>query len=85
MTDREMQDLIAKCRLKSSASWNVLVSQFSTRLLAVSDRLTEEELYSLMDIALSCYQKGYEEFSAREETGILIERARRPSGESRQR
>jgi hypothetical protein len=84
MTDREMQDLIAKCRLKSSAPWNVLVSQFSTRLLAVSDRLTEDELYSLMDIALSCYQKGYEEFSAWEETGILIDRARRTSGQSRQ-
>ena len=84
MTDREMQDLIVKCRHKSSPSWNVLVSQFSTRLLAVSDRLTDEELYSLIDIALSCYQKGHEEFSAWEETELVIDRARRPSRRSQQ-
>jgi len=82
MTDREMQDLMARCRRKSSASWQVLVSQFSTRLLAVSDRLTEEELYSLMDIALSCYQKGCEEFTAWDETRTVIERVRGMTGQT---
>ncbi|RJG06642.1 hypothetical protein D3870_12020 [Noviherbaspirillum cavernae] len=79
MTDREIHDLIARCSLKGNASWEVLVSQFSKRLVALSDRLTEEELYSLMDIAIACYQKGCDEFSAGREAESFINEVRRRS------
>ena len=77
MTDREIHDLIASCRTKGNASWDVLVSQFGRQLVALSDRLTEEELYALMEIAIACYQKGYDEFTAGAEAKYLINDIRR--------
>ncbi|SNS33312.1 hypothetical protein SAMN06265795_102256 [Noviherbaspirillum humi] len=84
MTDREMHDLIIKCKLKGNASWEVLLSQFSRQLVAISDRLSEDELYSLMDIAMTCYQKGYQELWANDEAMEAINRARLSSRQSSQ-
>jgi hypothetical protein len=84
MSDGELYDLVTKCRTKSNASWEVLVSQFSKRLVALSDRLSEEELYSLMDIAMACYQKGYEEFTASREAEDLMKNIKRPLRRARQ-
>src|SRR4051812_37361606 len=79
MTDREIHDLLIKCKLKSRVPWDILVSQFSYQLVALSDRLTEDELYSLIDIAVACYQKGYEEFAAGQEAESLLNGVRRRS------
>lgn len=76
MSDSEILSLLAQCRGKSNASWNVLVAQFSKQLIALSGRLTEDELYALLDIALICYQKGYEEFAARQEAQSFINEIR---------
>jgi hypothetical protein len=84
MTDGEIYDLITKCRLKSRPSWDVLVSQFSKRLVKLSDRLTDEELYSLLDIAAACYQKGYEEFATSQETDRLLKGISRRARQTRQ-
>ncbi len=72
MSDTEILTLLAQCRGKSNISWNVLVNQFSRQLVALSGRLTEDELYALLDIALLCYQKGYEEFAAGQEAQSFI-------------
>jgi uncharacterized protein YgfB (UPF0149 family) len=61
MTDEEIHAVIAKCGAKNNASWEALVSQFAKKMVALSDRLSEEELYSLLEVALACYQKGYDE------------------------
>jgi hypothetical protein len=82
MTDPEILDMITKCKVKSDTSWNELVARFSTQLVALSSRLTEDELYALMEIAITCYQKGYEEFAAAHEVqGIIkdIKRRTRPA------
>lgn len=76
MSDMEILNLLAQCKGKSSTSWNVLLSQFSKQLVALSDRLDPEELYALLDIALLCYQKGYEEFDARQEAQSFINEVR---------
>jgi hypothetical protein len=79
MTDTEIYDLITTCRIKSNTPWDVLVSRFSKQLVALSDRLTEEELYSLLDVALICYQKGYQEFGADREAATLLNRVKKVS------
>jgi hypothetical protein len=84
MTDPEIHDLITKCRVKSNIPWNVLVARFSTQLVAISNRLTEEELYSLMEVAIMCYQKGYEEFAAAKEAEGVIKDIKRRSRPARQ-
>ena len=76
MTDREMHDLLSRCKLKGNVPWEVLLSRFSKQLVAISDRLSEEELYSLIDIAMTCYQKGYTEVWAGDEARIVINRVR---------
>jgi hypothetical protein len=72
-----MHELLAKCRIKSQVPWEDLMSQFSRKLVALSERLTDDELYSLMDIVMACYQKGYDEFATREETENLLKDIRR--------
>jgi hypothetical protein len=84
MTDPEILALITKCKVKSNASWEVLVARFSTQLVALSSRLSEEELYSLMEIAIMCYQKGYEEFAAAQEAEGIIKDIKRRSRRARQ-
>jgi hypothetical protein len=79
MSDSEILSLLAQCRGKSNTSWDVLVAQFSKQLIALSGRLTEDELYALLDIALICYQKGYEEFAARQEAQSFINEIRHRS------
>jgi hypothetical protein len=76
MSDSEILSLLAQCRGKSNTPWDVLVSQFSKQLIALSGRLTEDELYALLDIALICYQKGYEEFAAGQEAQSFINEIR---------
>jgi hypothetical protein len=82
MTDHEIHELIARCRSKGSVSWDVLASRFSQCLVTLSGRLTEEELYSLMDIAIACYQKGYDEFAAGMEAERFISNVKRRSRHS---
>lgn len=83
MSDMEIHDLISNCRIKSDVPWDVLVARFSKQLVALSDRLTEEELYSLMEVAIACYQKGYDEFAAAKETEFLIRDMKRRSCQGR--
>jgi hypothetical protein len=76
MSDTEILTLLAHCKGKSNLSWDVLVNQFSKQLVALSGRLTEDELYALLDTALLCYQKGYEEFAAGQEAVSFINEIR---------
>lgn len=85
MTDREMHDLIDRCKRKGNVPWEVLMSRFSKQLVAISDRLSEDELYSLLDIAMTCYQKGYEEVWAGDEAQLVIDRVRTASRSADQR
>lgn len=64
MSDIEILALLARCKSKSNTSWNVLVARFARQLVSLSGRISEQELYALLDIAFVCYQKGYEEFAA---------------------
>jgi len=76
MSDLEILALVAQCKSRSDVPWNVLVSEFAGKLVDLSGKLSEEELYSLLEIALVCYQKGYEEFDAHREAREVIERIR---------
>lgn len=64
MTDDEIHAVIAKCGAKNNATWDALVSQFSKTMVALSDRLSEDDLYSLLEVALACYLKGYDDINA---------------------
>lgn len=76
MTDTEILALLARCKSRGDRPWEVLVDQFAGQLVSLADRLTEAELYELLDVALACYQKGYEEFSAHREARTVIDRVR---------
>lgn len=82
MSDIEILTLLSQCKSRSNMSWNVLVSRFARQLVALSDRITEQELYDLLDIALVCYQKGFDELAAHREAQSFINeirsRSRRP-------
>jgi hypothetical protein len=81
MTDTEIVKLLAACKAKSNASWEELIAQFSRQLAALTGRIPEDELYSLLDIAFVCYQKGYSEFAAGEEARSFINEVRIRSSE----
>jgi hypothetical protein len=76
MSDIEILSLLAQCKDKSSMPWNLLVSQFARQLIALSGRISEQELYALLDIALVCYQKGCDEFAAHREAQSFINEVR---------
>ncbi|HYD82344.1 MAG TPA: hypothetical protein VEC06_21280 [Paucimonas sp.] len=80
MSDIEILALLAQCKNKSSMPWDVLVDQFARQLIALSDRLSRDELYALLDIALVCYQKGFDEFAAHREAQSFINELRTRAG-----
>jgi hypothetical protein len=88
MNDIEILAMLAQCKSKSSMPWDVLVSQFAKQLVALSDRISEQELYALLDVALICYQKGCDEFAAHHEALSFINevrtRSRKPTFDKEQ-
>ena len=76
MKDAEILHLLARCKEKSDLPWAALLGRFSQQLVAISDRLSEDELYALLDTALSCYQKGYVEFVSGQEAKSFINEVR---------
>jgi len=76
MSDIEILALLAQCKNRGNMPWNVLVAQFARQLVALSGRISEQELYSLLDIALVCYQKGCDEFTAHHEAQHFINEVR---------
>jgi hypothetical protein len=76
MSDIEILAMLAQCKNRSDMPWSTLVRQFARQLMALSDRITEQELHDLLYIALICYQKGCDEFSAHREAQSFINEIR---------
>jgi hypothetical protein len=76
MSDLEILALLSRCKSKGDLPWNVLVNQFARQLVALSGRIGEQELYALLDIAFTCYQKGCDEFVAHREAQHVINEIR---------
>lgn len=72
MTESGIMKMIRMSDVNIDTSWSSVTRELARRLAAVGDRLTDEELTSLIELAALSYQKARAEYQASVAYDLLL-------------
>lgn len=72
MTESGIMKMIRMSEVNIETSWSSVTRELAKRLAAIGDRLTDEELAAVIDLAALSYQKARAEYQASVAYDLLL-------------